>query len=163
MKAIEKTDGLKDDKEFCMEAIEKNGDIFQLASTILRDDKDVVMKAIGENGCNFEYASDWLKVDMEVVRKAADNHYVCALEYALDRQNKMDKMVDFQYDSDDSDYSIPKKTKKKKKDEESDDPSPQGPVKLLGDPEDDTPVWQVTPFQSIPGMFPYHADADEDD
>ena len=60
----------KDDKEYVLEIVSKQGSLLDLASDRLKNDKEVVMTAIKQDGNALEFASDALKDDKEIVVNA---------------------------------------------------------------------------------------------
>jgi len=76
-------DALKQDQEFMLSAVQKNGHALQHASEKLRADKKVILEAVRQNGYALQHANDALKQDREFVLKAVRLNGD-ALKYASD-------------------------------------------------------------------------------
>ena len=57
----------KDNREYVLENVKKEGALIEFASDELRDNKEVILEAINNNPEALEFASDRLKADREVV------------------------------------------------------------------------------------------------
>jgi hypothetical protein len=61
---------LKEDREFMLEAVKRNGLTLNWASRELKADKEIAFEAVKQNGKALYYASDEMKNDKEVVMEA---------------------------------------------------------------------------------------------
>lgn len=57
----------KDNREYVLDAVSKQGSLLDFASESLKDDKEIALAAIKNNPEALEFASDRLKGDREVV------------------------------------------------------------------------------------------------
>lgn len=63
---------LRNDKEFALKAVERNGRALHCFSDELRDDEDVVLAAVKQRGMSLEYASERLRDNEDIVRAAVE-------------------------------------------------------------------------------------------
>ena len=68
------SDGLKGDKEFILKVMQINGLTLKYASERLNDDRDVVLEAVKNNGKSLAYSSVRLRDDREIVLEAVKNN-----------------------------------------------------------------------------------------
>lgn len=74
--AIHMSERLKNDKDFVLNVLDSNDNIFQYICDDLKDDMNVVLKAVSICGLNLEYASERLKNSKSVVLEAIANYDV---------------------------------------------------------------------------------------
>lgn len=71
---------LRNDKEFALKAVKRNGRSLHCFSDALRDDEDVVLEAVKQRGLSLEYASERLQDNEKIVMEAVKQDGT--LEYA---------------------------------------------------------------------------------